>query len=231
MNTTPYIRLRRLSTLIAVSILTLFTLSGVTGILLAFYYDPAAGEAYNSLQNIVENVSSGWLIYSIHNLAGNGIITLAMVQMVILFLGRQFNRHWWLSWISGGLLLLNLMGLGWTSMILGWNQEGFWRLKIELGQISGIPVVGETLARILTGGVGIGTATIQHLYTLHSYVLALTALGLAVTHLTVLIRQQQDDRLFVLDKLEKLVQGSELSEEAASETATSEEREKVTSAS
>ncbi|MEO0376533.1 MAG: hypothetical protein AAF329_18305, partial [Cyanobacteria bacterium P01_A01_bin.17] len=81
------------------------------------------------------------------------------------------------------------------------------------------------------GGAGIGTATIQHLYTLHSYVLALTALGLALAHLIVLIRQQQDDRLFVLDKLEKLVQDSESSEEAASEKAISEEREKVASVS
>ncbi len=205
MNLTPYVQLRRLSTLVAVSIVTLFTLAGLTGMLLAFNYEPTAGGAFYSLQSIVAALNNGGLFYSVHNIAGNAIIVLAMVQLLVLFLGRQFTRYWVLAWISGGLLTLNLMGLSWTSMILRWNQEGYWRLKIELGQISSIPVVGETLAQILTGGAGISTATVQHLYSIHSYALPLTALGLAVAHLVTLVLQQQADKSRVLAGLEKLV--------------------------
>ncbi len=47
-----YFFLRRLATLISISILTFAWLEVGTGLLLAFYYEPAAGTAYNSLEHI-----------------------------------------------------------------------------------------------------------------------------------------------------------------------------------
>ena len=62
--------LRRLATILAVGILTLSLIAAVTGILLAFYYEPVAGGAYDSLQAIANEVSNGWVILRVHDLAG-----------------------------------------------------------------------------------------------------------------------------------------------------------------
>lgn len=184
----PYpLLFRRVATVLAVITLTLTLLAGATGVLLAFYYAPAAGRAYNSLQEISSNVYNGQLILSLHNLAGNGLIGIALIDMVVMFLGRRFNASWLTSWVSGILLILTSIGLGWTAMILGWNQLGYWRFRIELGTIEAIPLIGNTLRDVLTGGSGVNTTTVEHLYTLHSYLLSIGAVVLSIVHLVSLL--------------------------------------------
>jgi cytochrome b6 len=206
MNTARYeFVLRRLATVLAVAILTLSLLSAVTGMLLAFYYQPAAGGAYDSLAAINTQVSFGWLIRSIHNLAGNGVIGVALVEIVVMFLGRQFRTSWLTAWISGILFTLSAIGLGWTAMILSWTQEGFWHLKLELGTIEAIPFIGPQIREILTGGA-VNTTTVEHFYTLHSYVLAIGAIVLAVVHLgSVLVQELEQSQGGLKSSLERLI--------------------------
>ena len=196
---------RRITTILAVIILTLTIVASISGIAIAFYYQPTANNAYQSLARINESIPGGWLIYSIHDLAGNGIIVVALVQLIVLFLNRQFRRSWLTAWISGVLLTLSTIGLGWTAMILGWNQLGYWRLKVELSIIESVPVVGEFIRNLLTGGSGINTTTIVHFYTIHSYVLSIAAIALSIIHLVALVVREQETKGFLLTQLEKLV--------------------------
>lgn len=186
--------LRRLATLLSVAILTLSLVAALSGVLIAFYYEPAAGAAHDSLQAIATEVANGSLILGIHNLAGNGMIVVALVQIVVMFLSRQFRTSWLTAWISGILLTLSAIGLAWTAMILDWSQDGFWRLQIELGTIEAIPLIGPQLRDILTGGSGVSTTTVEHLYTLHSYVLSIGAIILAVIHFGGLLLQERKIR-------------------------------------
>ncbi len=196
---------RRTATILSVVILTLAIIAAISGILIGFYYEPAAGNAYKSLQAISTNIPNGWLILGLHNWAGNGIIAVALVQIIVMFLGRQFRRSWLTAWLSGIFLTLSTIGLGWTAMILGWNQLGYWRLKIELGTISAIPFFGQTIRDILTGGGGINTTTVVHFDTIHSYVLSAIALALSVIHLVALMLQEQEQKGLLLQQLEKLI--------------------------
>jgi cytochrome b6 len=183
--------LRRLATLLAVIAFTLVSIAGMTGILLAFYYEPSAGGAYESLKLITASVPGGTLIRSLHNIAGNMIIGVALLQIVVMFLGRQPHRTWFLAWLSGGFLALTAIGLGWTAMILDWDQIGYWRLKIEIGTIGSLPVIGDPIRSILLGGDSIGSATVTHMYTIHSYLLSAVAVILAVVHLAALVNQER----------------------------------------
>lgn len=185
--------LRRLSTLLAVAVLTLTLMAASSGILMAFYYEPTAGGAYDSLKAIDQTIPFGWLVHTMHNISGNLVIGVALVQIVVMFLAERFRRSWLTAWISGILLTLSAIGLSWTAMILNWNQIGFWRLKIELGTIEAIPVVGSVLREILTGGA-IATATVERLYTLHSYVISIAAVVLSIVHLAGLVFQEKELR-------------------------------------
>lgn len=196
--------LRRTATILSMIILTSAIIAAISGILIGFYYEPAAGDAYQSLNQINESISNGWLIYSLHDLAGNGTIAVALIQIVVMFLGRQFRRSWLTGWISGILLTLSTIGLGWTAMILSWDQLGYWRLKVELGIIESVPIIGTFVSNLLTGGSGINTNTIVHFYTLHSYVLSTAAIALAVIHLVALVIHEQEQKKLLLQQLEKL---------------------------
>lgn len=186
--------LRRLATILAIVILTLSLITAFTGVLLAFYYEPTAGGAYNSLKAIASEIPNGWLIQRIHNIAGNGVIGVSLIEIVVMFLGEKFNRNWLTAWISGILFTLCAIALGWTAMLLDWTQLGYWRFKIELGTIETIPVIGSFLRDIITGGGAVNTMTVQHLYTLHSYVLSIGAVILAIVHLGGVLLQEREDK-------------------------------------
>ncbi|NWF58647.1 MAG: cytochrome bc complex cytochrome b subunit [Fischerella sp.] len=183
--------LRRIATVLSVVIITLSLVAASTGILLSFYYEPAAGRAYQSLKAIAEQVSYGWLFRKAHNIAGNAVIAIALVQIVVLFLSRQFRKSWLTAWISAIFFTLIAIGLSWTAMILSWDQEGFWRFSIELGTIEAIPFIGSQLREILTGGGAISTLTIQRLYTIHSYILSIAAIIISVVHLLSVLWQEK----------------------------------------
>ena len=196
-NTRSDVILRRITTILSVVIITLTLIGATTGILLSFYYEPAAGRAYQSLKMIDTEVPYGWLFHKAHQIAGNAVVAIALIQIVVMFVSRQFRKSWLTAWISGILFTLSAIGLGWTAMILSWDQEGFWRFSIELGTIEAIPFIGSVLRDILTGGGAISTVTIQHLYTIHSYIVSVAALVLAVVHLlSVLWQEKQIKKMY-----------------------------------
>jgi cytochrome b6 len=188
----PTIWLQRVATALAVAILSIVLTATVSGLLIAFYYEPSAVNAYTTLKRVSTEVNFGWLMLTVHHLAGNGFLILALLQIIVMFFGEQFRPGWIVAWVSGILLTLNAVGLGWTSMILDWSQAGFWRFKIELGTIEAIPLIGSTLRNILAGGDAISSQTVVHLYTLHSYVLSIVAIGLSIFHLVGLSVQQRE---------------------------------------
>ncbi|MCF4969683.1 cytochrome b N-terminal domain-containing protein [Nostoc sp. CMAA1605] len=192
MQSTQFDRiLRRAATILSVVILSLCLIYVSTGVLLSFYYEPTAGGAYNSLRMIDTQVSYGWLFHRAHDIAGNIMIAIALVQIVVMFLGRQFRRSWLFAWVSGIFFTLSAIGLDWTAMILDWTQEGYWRFNIELGNIQAIPVIGTQLRDILTGGGAISSVTVEHLYTLHSYIITFAAITFAVLHFAALMWQER----------------------------------------
>jgi quinol-cytochrome oxidoreductase complex cytochrome b subunit len=177
---------------LSVVILTLFFVGASTGILLSFYYEPGAGAAYTSLSKINTQIEYGWLFHKAHSIAGNGMIVVSLIQIVVMFLSRQLRSSWLIAWVSGIFLTLAAIGLDWTAIVLNWTQEGYWRFNIELGTIESIPFVGHLLRDILTGGGAIDSVTVQHLYTIHSYIVSVAALILAVVHLVGLLKQEKE---------------------------------------
>lgn len=200
MQNVPYsFIVRRLATILAVVILSLSLIAAFTGILLSFYYEPTAGGAYNSLKLIKSEINYGWLIQRIHQIAGNGLIAASLIEIVVMFLGEKFRPSWLTAWISGILLALTAIALGWTAMLLDWTQIGYWRFTIELGTIEAIPLIGSQLREILTGGGAINTVTVAHFYTIHSYILSIGALILAIVHLVGVLLQEKAEKETLLE--------------------------------
>lgn len=186
--------LQRLATILAVVILSLTLTTAITGILLSFYYEPTAGGAHNSLLLIQSAIPNGWLVQRLHQIAGNGVIVVSLVEIVVMFLGEKFRPSWLTAWISGILLTLSAIALSWTAILLDWSQVGYWRFTIELGTIEAIPLIGSQLRDLLTGGGAINTIAVAHLYTLHSYVLSMGALMLSIIHLAGLLLQEKEEK-------------------------------------
>ena len=184
MNALRYIfPLQKIATILAIAMFSLCLVAAITGVSISFYYTPSTTDAYSSIEYINNQVANGWLIRSLHNIAGNGLIAVSLIQIIVMFFGRQMLGGWIVGWISGIFLTLTGIGLGWTAMNLEWSQLGYWRLNIELSIIESVPLIGQSLRQFLLGGDAVGTITLQHLFTIHSYLLSVVALGLSLVHL------------------------------------------------
>jgi cytochrome b6 len=184
MNTLHYnFLLRKLAAILAITTFVLCLIAAVTGVSLAFYYTPSTTGAYSSIAYINNQVNNGWLIRSLHNIAGNGLVAVSLVQIIVMFFGREMLGGWIVGWISGIFLTLTAIGLGWTAMSLEWSQLGYWRLNIELTIIESVPLIGRSLRQLLLGGDAVSTVSLEHLYTIHSYLLSAVALVLSLVHL------------------------------------------------
>jgi cytochrome b6 len=80
-NTHSDVVLRRITTILSVVIITLTLIGATTGILLSFYYEPAALRAYQSLKIIDTEVPYGWLFHKAHQIAGNMVVVIALIQI------------------------------------------------------------------------------------------------------------------------------------------------------
>jgi quinol-cytochrome oxidoreductase complex cytochrome b subunit len=169
--------------------LFLFLIQVTTGILLLLYYRPTEAQAYESVQYIVAEVPFGWLVRSVHSWAANLLIGAAAIHMFSVFFLKAYRKPRELTWLSGMVLLGIFMGFGFTGYLLPWNQLAFSATKVGTEMVSVIPVVGDTLMRMIRGGEHVTGATLTRMFGFHVALLpAITTLLLAL-HLIFVQRQ------------------------------------------
>ena len=160
----------------------------ITGILLTIYYVPTPDHAYDSVQYITTQVPLGWLIRGLHHWGASAMIVLVVLHMlrVILFGAYKFPRE--VTWFTGVILLLVVIGFGFTGYLLPWDQKAFWATTVGT-QIAGTPpIIGDYLLRIIRGGSEISAVTLVRFFGTHVWVLPSLLLILIGIHLYLVIR-------------------------------------------
>jgi menaquinol-cytochrome c reductase cytochrome b subunit len=168
--------------------LTAFIVQAVTGIILAMYYKPDPNSAYESIQNITNHVTMGWLVRGMHKWGASVFIILMFLHMGRVFLFGAYKYPRELNWILGVLLLLTGMLEGFTGYLLPWDQTSYWASVVGINLNGTAPFLGPWIASILRGGSEIGPDTLSRFYSLHMLVLPAAIAGLIGLHLYLVIR-------------------------------------------
>ena len=92
--------------------LTAFLVQATTGVFLAMYYKPDPNSAYESIQNITNEVTLGWLVRGMHKWGASLFIILMFLHMGRTFLFGAYKYPRELNWIIGVLLLVTGMARG-----------------------------------------------------------------------------------------------------------------------
>jgi quinol-cytochrome oxidoreductase complex cytochrome b subunit len=169
---------------------TLFTamLQIFTGILLTIYYVPTPDHAYNSVQYITNQVPAGWLIRGIHHWGASAMVVLTILHMLrVIFYGAyKFPRE--ITWFSGVVLLLVVIGFGFTGYLLPWDQKAFWATTVGT-RIAGVtPFIGDWILRVMRGGDELTAITLARFFGVHVWVLPATLVTLLVIHIYLVIK-------------------------------------------
>src|SRR6516165_9013837 len=165
-----------------------FTLQLVTGILLMTSYSPSDTSAWASVHYIQYQMDFGWLIRGLHHFGSQTMMVLIALHMLqVVMAGAHLpprEVNWWL-----GLALLGItFGLGLTGYLLPWDQKGYWATRVATNISSNTPVIGDYLKTLLVGGNEYGNHTLTRFYALHVGILPLAFIALMVAHLVIFRR-------------------------------------------
>jgi len=168
--------------------LFLFTMQAVTGIFLTMYYVPTPDKAYDSIQFIMTGVPFGWLIRGIHHWGASLMVIFVILHMLRTFYFAAYKYPRELTWITGVVLLLSTLGMGFTGYLLPWNQKAYWATTVGTSIPGTVPFIGTYITQILRGGADLSGVTLARFFSVHIWVLPVVIIALIGVHLYMVIR-------------------------------------------
>lgn len=149
------------------TLLALFAVQFITGILLLMYYIPQTEQAFGSVQRIMNEVPYGWLIRLVHAVGANVVILVLLLHMLsTLFMGAYKTPREF-TWVLGFFLFLISLGMSLTGYLLPWSQLSYWATTVATNSPGSLPVIGEPLVHLLRGGAAVGQPTLSRFFALH----------------------------------------------------------------
>ena len=176
--------------------LTAFLVQAITGVILAMYYVPSAATdphtgkpvAWDSIVNITDHLTMGWLVRGMHRWGASVFIILMFLHMGRVFLFGAYKYPRELNWIIGVLILVMGMMEGFTGYLLPWDQTAYWATVVGINLNGTAPFLGPWLAQFLRGGQAISGETLTRFYSLHMLVIPGAIIALITLHLYLVIR-------------------------------------------
>jgi quinol-cytochrome oxidoreductase complex cytochrome b subunit len=168
--------------------LFLFVMQGLTGMFLTMYYVPSPESAYDSIQYIMTGVTFGWLIRGIHHWGASLMVVFVFLHMLRTFYFAAYKYPREVTWITGVVLLLATLGMGFTGYLLPWNQRAYWATTVGT-QIAGtVPLIGPFITQVLRGGTDLSAVTLTRFFSAHIWFLPATLAAVIGVHLYLIIR-------------------------------------------
>jgi len=153
----------------------------ITGIVLAMHYAPATSLAFDSVEHIMRDVNSGWLMRYLH---ANGASFFFIAVYLHMFRGLYYGSYKApreLLWILGVIIYLLMMATAFMGYVLPWGQMSFWGATVITGFFSAVPLVGTWIQELLLGGFAVDNPTLNRFFSLH-YLLPFMIAGVVVLH-------------------------------------------------
>lgn len=162
------------------ALVTLLVFEAVTGLLLLFYYEPAAAGAHRSVTAIAQTVRFGWLVRSLHHWGAHATVVVLLLHVATTLLRRAFCAPREVTWWLGLALGLMTMGLAFSGTVLPWDGPAAYAAQVGAAVLQSVPWFGPWLADVARGGPAIGPATLHRAYVIHAFVFpALVLMGSA----------------------------------------------------
>jgi ubiquinol-cytochrome c reductase cytochrome b subunit len=166
----------------------LFALQAVTGTFLTVYYVPSPDHAYDSIQYIMTGVAYGWLIRGIHHWGASLMVITVFLHMLRTFYMAAYKYPREITWLTGVVLLLSTLGMGFTGYLLPWNQRSYWATTVGTEIPGTVPFIGPFITRLLRGGTDLSAVTLTRFFSLHIWFLPAIIILLIGVHLYLVIR-------------------------------------------
>jgi ubiquinol-cytochrome c reductase cytochrome b subunit len=168
--------------------LFVFILQVVTGTALATIYIPSTQDAYKSIQFITNEATFGSLLRGIHFFGASAMVVLIGVHALRTFLTGAFKFPREANWLTGLVLLLLTLGMGFTGQLLRWDQNAIWSVVVGSEMAGNSPAIGDQLAKFILAGETLGGATLSRFTAFHVFFIPGLIFAFVGFHLYLVIR-------------------------------------------
>jgi quinol-cytochrome oxidoreductase complex cytochrome b subunit len=175
----------------------------ITGIFLASHYVSDGELAFSSIQHIMRDVNSGWLLRYLH---ANGASMFFLVVYIHLFRGLYYGSFLYpreILWSTGVVILLIMILTAFLGYVLPWGQMSFWAATVITNLVSAVPVYGKDIVLWLWGGFAVGNPTLNRFYSLH-YLLPFILTAIVILHIIFLHENGSSNPLGISSSSDKI---------------------------
>jgi ubiquinol-cytochrome c reductase cytochrome b subunit len=164
-------------------ILTIMLVAQIlTGVVLAMHYAADTTLAFDSVEKIVRDVNSGWLLRSLHSNGASFFFIAVYIHICRGLYYGSYKSPRELLWVLGCTNLLLMMATAFIGYVLPWGQMSYWGATVITGFFSAIPLVGDWIQQLLLGGYAVGNPTLNRFFALH-YLLPFLLAGVVTLHI------------------------------------------------
>jgi ubiquinol-cytochrome c reductase cytochrome b subunit len=168
-------------------LLMLLSVQLVTGVALTFYYVPSPAFAYDSVRYVMEHVTFGRILRGLHFFGASFIVVAAIIHMLRVVALGSYKKPREVTWITGVVLLLIILGFALSGYLLPWDQKAYWATTVTINVARSGPF-GEFVAGVLKGGDTLGSLTLLRWYAAHVFLLPGALIAFVVAHLYLMRR-------------------------------------------
>lgn len=154
----------------------------LTGFLLSMHYVGHADMAFVSVELIMRDVNSGWLLRYLH---ANGASFLFFCVYMHILRNLYYSSYYGPrkdTWIIGVVIFVLLIATAFTGYVLPWGQMSFWAATVITNLFSAIPFFGKEIVHWLWGGFSVSSFTLTRFFSLH-FILPFIILALVSLHI------------------------------------------------
>ena len=180
----------------------LFVVQIVTGILLAFYYEPSPKTAYDSVKYITDSAAFGWYVRGVHKWGATLMIASVILHQMRVYFTGAYRKPRELNWMVGMCLLICTLITGFTGYALVFEQLSYWGATVGANITDNVPLVGSLMKKMMLAGDTYNERTLSRFFILHAAVLPMTMVILIGIHITLIRLQGVTEFTFESDKKE-----------------------------
>lgn len=175
----------------------------ISGVFLAIHYTPNVLLAFYSVEHIMRDVFSGWLMRYIHANGASFFFIVVYIHIARGLYYGSFLKPRQYVWVVGVLLILVMIATAFIGYVLPWGQMSLWGAVVISNLFSAVPVIGDQIVFLLWGGFSVDNATLNRFFSLH-YLLPFVIAALTFIHLSLLHEVGSNNQLGVNSIANKL---------------------------
>src|ERR1700680_4020896 len=164
-------------------LLFIFLSQIITGIFLALYYVPSADHAHTTVAYLTKAVTSGSFLRSLHAYGASAMVIVLFLHLSQTYIYGSYKGRRELLWLSGCILFALVLGMAFTGYLLPWDQRAYFATAVGTNAVTEVPIIGESLKRLMRGGTEMGTLTISRFFVAHVFFIPAVIFALVAAHI------------------------------------------------